>query len=47
MAVSGQERLEGFVGEMFPKIVTTESSGFSVYKRFFYIQIWLCQAKTD
>ena len=27
MAVSGQDRLDGFVGEMFPKIVTTESSG--------------------
>ena len=27
MAVSGQDRLDRFVGEMFPKIVTTESSG--------------------
>ena len=27
MAVSGQDRLDGFVGEMFPKIVNTESSG--------------------
>ena len=27
MAVSGQDKLEGFVGEIFPKIVTTESLG--------------------
>ena len=27
MAVSGQDRLDGHVGEMFPKIVTTESLG--------------------
>ena len=27
MVVSGQDRLDSFVGEIFSKIVTTESSG--------------------
>ena len=39
MAVSGQDKLDGFVREIFLKIETTESSGFSVYKGFLYLDM--------